>query len=158
MLSLDFLNQCQIRGCLHHPWGGVCTQFGGVLKKIFSLRELTPLPLSYTPHFPNPRNIPADRPSRLAAYRHTDNANFASVHSLVICVICVQLDCFQWTFCMALIGRNSFYLSWWEKAGEMLFSVACVCLLLHQQGYSRCHTTFRTSLVRSWTSRVSPRH
>ena len=36
--------------CLHPIWG--------VLKKKFSLRELTPQPLSYTPHFPNPRNIP----------------------------------------------------------------------------------------------------
>ena len=43
MLSLDFLNRCQIRGCLHPPWGGVCTPFRGVLKKkIFATRTYPP--------------------------------------------------------------------------------------------------------------------
>jgi len=38
--------------CLHPIWGGA-------EKKIFATRTYHPLPLSYTPHFPNPRNIPA---------------------------------------------------------------------------------------------------
>ena len=31
---------------------------GGAEKKNFRYANLHPLPLSYTPHFPNPRNIP----------------------------------------------------------------------------------------------------
>jgi len=40
--------------CLHPIWGGG----GGAEKKIFRYANLSALPLSYTPHFPNPRNIP----------------------------------------------------------------------------------------------------
>jgi len=31
---------------------------GGAEKKFFRYANLSALPLSYTPHFPNPRNIP----------------------------------------------------------------------------------------------------
>ena len=40
--------------CLHPIWG--------MLKKIFRYANLSTLPLSYTPHFPNPRNIPGRVP------------------------------------------------------------------------------------------------
>ena len=45
---------------VHPPWGGVCTPFGGVLKKnFFATRTYPPyLYLTPPPHFPNPRNIP----------------------------------------------------------------------------------------------------
>ena len=49
MLSLDFLNRCQIRGCLHPPWGGVCTPYGGCRKKIFFATRTYPPYLYLTP-------------------------------------------------------------------------------------------------------------